>query len=236
MKKFHFIFDNTEKTQKFKKLFLTKYKNYPPSLSNLFIVIGGDGFMLYALKKYNKFNKPFYGINSGTYGFLMNKFYSFNIHKVVSAAKPITISPLEMKAKTKRNKIFSSIAINEVSLLRQTRQTASLCVGIDKKILIKKLICDGILVATPAGSTAYNSSVNGPILSLYSKKIAVRNFSCPQLSRSRSLGKPPILKTDMYVRLDRRSNPTTTLSEETFSICLGEDVVEFIEIGDFSFG
>ena len=100
MKKFHFIFDNTEKTQKFKKIFLTKYKNYPPSLSNLFIVIGGDGFMLHALKKYNKFNKPFYGINSGTYGFLMNKFYSFNIHKVVSAAKPITISPLEMRAKS----------------------------------------------------------------------------------------------------------------------------------------
>ena len=92
-------------------------------------------------------------------------------------ARPITILPVAMTAKTKTNRIFSTIAINEVSLLRQTRQTASLSISSDKKNLIKKLICDGVLISTPAGSTAYNLSVNGPILSLNSKKIAITPIS-----------------------------------------------------------
>ena len=177
MNKYHFIIDKIKKNKELKKSFLNKYKNYPPQLSNVFIVIGGDGFMLHTLKKYNKYNKPFYGINTGTYGFLMNKFSSYDVDKIISMARPITILPVAMTAKTKTNRIFSTIAINEVSLLRQTRQTASLSISSDKKNLIKKLICDGVLISTPAGSTAYNLSVNGPILSLNSKKIAITPIS-----------------------------------------------------------
>ena len=177
MIKCHFIIDKTHKNKKLKNIFLTKYKNHLPQLSNVIVVLGGDGFMLQTLKKYRKFNKPFYGINSGTFGFLMNKFKTYDVEKIISKAKLVSISPLEMKVVTKTGKTHSNIAINEVSLLRQTRQAASLQIANSKRILIKKLICDGILVSTPAGSTAYNLSVNGPILSLYSKKLAITPIS-----------------------------------------------------------
>jgi NAD+ kinase len=175
--KYHFIFDNIKKNRKIKKIFLNKFRNYKPQESSVIIVLGGDGFMLDTLKKYQKFKKPFYGINRGTFGFLMNRFKSYDIDKIISSAKTIKISPLEMKAINKTNKSYSAIAINEVSLLRQSRQTASLRINIGKKKLLKKLVCDGVLISTPAGSTAYNLSVSGPILSLNSKKIAITPIS-----------------------------------------------------------
>ena len=177
MIKCHFVIDKTHKNIKFKNIFLSKYKNYLARLSNVIVVLGGDGFMLQTLKKFQKFNKPFYGINSGTFGFLMNKFKTYDVIKNISRAKFVSISPLSMKVITKTGKIYSNIAINEVSLLRQTRQTASLQISIGEKTLIKKLICDGVLVSTPAGSTAYNLSIRGPILSLNSKKLAITPIS-----------------------------------------------------------
>ena len=177
MNRYHFIFDKNKNNNKLKNIFFKKYKDHPAAIASVFVVIGGDGFMLQTLKKYNKYKKPFYGINTGTYGFLMNKYNKKNLDKIIKVAKKITISPLEMKVKTKNNSFFSTLAINEISLLRQTRQTASLSINIGKKKLIKKLICDGVLVATPAGSTAYNLSVNGPILSLNSKKLAITPIS-----------------------------------------------------------
>jgi len=177
MSKYHFIFDKTKKNERLKKTFLNKYRNYLPEKSNVIIVLGGDGFMLKILKKYQKYKKPFYGINRGTFGFLMNKFRSYSINKYISKAKPILISPLEMRALTNKKKIKTVIAINEVSLLRQSRQTASLQIFKGKKFLIRKLISDGVLISTPAGSTAYNLSIHGPILSLNSKKIAITPIS-----------------------------------------------------------
>ena len=177
IKKYHFTFDKSKKSLFFKNKLLKNFKNYPPHLASVIIVLGGDGFMLQSLKKYRKYNKPFYGINSGTYGFLMNKYKTPNVDKYILRANLISISPLEMKVLTKSGKSHSAIAINEISLLRQTRQTASLQININKKILLKKLICDGVIVSTPAGSTAYNLSVSGPILSLNSKKLAVTPIS-----------------------------------------------------------
>ena len=177
MNKYHFIFDKTKKNKRLKNIFIKKYKNHPPHLCKIIVVLGGDGFMLQTLKKYQKYNKIFYGINRGTFGFLMNKFKTYDIEKSISKAKLVSISPLEMLATTKTGKTHSNIAINEVSLLRQTRQAASLQIINGKRILIKKLICDGVLVSTPAGSTAYNLSVSGPILSLNSKKLAITPIS-----------------------------------------------------------
>ena len=175
--KIHYIIDESIKDKSFKNLILRKNKNYRLKNSNVIVVIGGDGFMLETLKKYYKYNKPFYGMNKGTFGFLMNKFKVKNIKKSISKSKLITIPALEMTCISTKNIKRSAIAINEISLLRQSRQAASLQIQINKKILIKKLICDGVLVSTPAGSTAYNLSVHGPILSLISRKLAVTPIS-----------------------------------------------------------
>jgi len=177
MNKYHFVIDKVNKNKKLENIFLNRYKNYVPRIADVIVVLGGDGFMLQTLKKYQKYKKPFYGINRGTFGFLMNKFKNYEINKSISRAKQLSISPLEMKALTNTKKTISSIAINEVSLLRQTRQTASLQILNGKKIIIKKLICDGVLISTPAGSTAYNLSISGPILPLHSKKLAITPIS-----------------------------------------------------------
>jgi len=124
-------------------------------------------------KKNIKSSRVFYGINSGNYGFLMNKFSSKNIIKNLFKAKMISISPLEMKVITKNGISKKYLAINEVSILRQSRQAASLSITCGSKQIIKRLISDGALVSTPAGSTAYNLSVHGPILSLNSNKLSI---------------------------------------------------------------
>ena len=129
------------------------------------------------LKKNKNYNKSFYGINSGNYGFLMNKFSSENIIKNLNKANMISISPLEMTVKNNNNQIRKSLAINEVSILRQSRQAASLSIKHGSKQIIKKLVSDGVLVSTPAGSTAYNLPVHGPILSLNSKKLSIAPIS-----------------------------------------------------------
>ncbi len=145
--------------------------------ANLSIVIGGDGFMLQTLKKNKKSNKLFYGINSGNYGFLMNKYSSKNIIKNLLKAKMISIYPLEMNVTNTKDFTKKYIAINEVSILRQSRQAASLSINSGSRQIIKKLVSDGVLVSTPAGSTAYNLSVHGPILSLNSKKLSISPIS-----------------------------------------------------------
>ncbi len=133
--------------------------------------------MLKTLKQNKGSSKLFYGINSGNYGFLMNKFSPKHTIKNFSKAKMITISPLELVVKNKTGLKKKSIAINEVSILRQSRQAASLSIQTGTKTIIKRLISDGVLVSTPAGSTAYNLSVHGPILSLHSKKLSISPIS-----------------------------------------------------------
>ncbi len=177
MSKPHIISDKNKKSLKFKNLLIKKIKFSNLKKKNLIIVIGGDGFMLQTLKKNKNSNKHFYGINSGNYGFLMNKFSSKDIIKNLSKANLVTISPLEMVVKTRNNQIRRSIAINEVSVLRQSRQAASLSIKQGSRKIIKKLVSDGVLVSTPAGSTAYNLSVHGPILSLNSKKLSISPIS-----------------------------------------------------------
>ena len=177
MNKIQIISDKNPKSFKIKTLLEKVIKKNEVKKSKFTIVIGGDGFMLQTLKKYKNSKKLFYGVNSGNYGFLMNKFSSKNIIKNLNKAKLISISPLEMYVRNNTNQIKKHIAINEVSILRQSRQAASLSIHHGSKQVIKKLVSDGVLVSTPAGSTAYNLSVHGPILSLNSKKLSISPIS-----------------------------------------------------------
>ena len=177
MSKLQIISDKNKKSLNIKKILLKKISSNNFQNKNLTIVIGGDGFMLHTLKRNKNSNKFFYGINSGNYGFLMNKFSSKDIIKNLSKANMVSISPLEMIVRNKNNQIKKSIAINEVSVLRQSRQAASLSIKQGSRQIIKKLVSDGVLVSTPAGSTAYNLSVHGPILSLHSKKLSISPIS-----------------------------------------------------------
>ena len=177
MSKLQIISDKNKKSSKIKNLLLKKINSTKFKKENLIIVIGGDGFMLQTLKRNKNLNKIFYGINSGNYGFLMNKFSSKDIIKNLSKANIVSISPLEMVVKNKKNQIKKSIAINEISVLRQSRQAASVSIKSGSNYLIKKLRGDGLLVCTPAGSTAYNLSVHGPILNLNSNKLAISPVS-----------------------------------------------------------
>ena len=173
----HIICDNNKKSLAFKKKIEKIFTFTTLKKSNLIIIIGGDGFMLNSLKKNFIYKKPFYGINSGTYGFLMNKFNYLHLYRNINSAKQIEINPLKIEVKKKNNQIIKSIAINEVSILRQSKQAASISIKNKKKFIINKLISDGVLVSTPAGSTAYNLSVHGPILDLNSKKLAITPIS-----------------------------------------------------------
>ena len=177
MKKIQIISDTNQKSLKIKSQILNKINKNKIIRTDTIIVIGGDGFMLQTLKKNKQSKKFFYGINSGNYGFLMNKFSSNTIIKNLSKANMITISPLEMTVKNNKNQIRKYLAINEVSILRQSRQAASLSINHGAKQVIKRLVSDGVLVSTPAGSTAYNLSVHGPILSLNSKKLSISPIS-----------------------------------------------------------
>ena len=171
------VSDKNNRSLQIKNAVLKKINPFSLSKCNLIIVIGGDGFMLETLKKYNNYKKPFYGINSGNYGFLMNKFSKKNNYKNLIKARSVIISPLEMSVRTKSKFLKKSIAINEISILRQSRQTASLSISSGKKKIIKNLISDGVLVSTPAGSTAYNLSVHGPILSIDSNRLSISPIS-----------------------------------------------------------
>ena len=177
MKNIQIISDKNLRSLRIKKTLLNILKKKELKKSNRIIVIGGDGFMLQTLKKNKKSKELFYGVNSGNYGFLMNKFSSKNFIKNFIKSKIVSISPLEMTVKNNKNITNKHIAINEVSILRQSRQAASLSISHGSKKIIKELVSDGVLVSTPAGSTAYNLSVHGPILSLNSKRLSISPIS-----------------------------------------------------------
>ena len=171
------ISDKNLKSVKIKKKVIKIFQKKYLKKNNIVLVIGGDGFMLKTLKKNKNLKNIFYGINSGNYGFLMNKFSKEKIIKNLNKSKVTTISPLEMKVINNKNSVKNYLAINEVSILRQSRQAANLSIKLNSKFIMKKLVSDGVLISTPAGSTAYNLSVHGPILNLNSKKISIAPIS-----------------------------------------------------------
>ncbi len=141
--------------------------------AEVIVVLGGDGFMLETLHNYMKMKLPFYGINCGSVGFLMNAHGTDNLADRINRARGSTLYPLHMYARRTNGKISQALAFNEVSLLRQGRQAAKIRVSVDHVVRIPELVCDGLLVATPAGSTAYNFSAGGPVIPLGANVLAL---------------------------------------------------------------
>lgn len=175
--KLAFLASETDEAQEALEKLVSIYGNCPPEASTAIIALGGDGFMLQTQHEFMNSGIPIYGMNKGTVGFLMNEFKPDNLKQRVARALKSKIRPLAMRATDKHGKVHKAIAINEVSLLRQSYQAASLEIVTDDKVRLKALVCDGVLVATPAGSTAYNLSAHGPILPLGAPLLALTPVS-----------------------------------------------------------
>ena len=197
-KKPNFIASTNIDAQEQKQLLISKYGDFDVNESDVLIVLGGDGFMLQAIKDYMDKKIPFFGINYGSIGFLMNSVTDDDLINRLDEAQSVQLSPLVMTAYDKDDSFHTAKAINEVALLRQTHQAAKIQVSIDNQVRLEELICDGILLATPSGSTAYNLSAHGPILSIESNDLALTPISAFRPRR----WKGAIINNKSEVKLD----------------------------------
>ena len=154
-----------------------EHQTYSESEADVIVALGGDGFMLEQLHQHTKDHKPVYGMNCGTIGFLLNDYRAHDLESRIQAAQQIKLHPFHAYVTDGLGNVVEALAINEVSLLRQTGQIAKLAIQIDGVVRMKELMCDGLIVATPAGSTAYNLSAGGPILPLGSRMMALTPLS-----------------------------------------------------------
>ena len=172
-----FISSGVEEARAAQTRLTARYGSVAPESADVIVALGGDGFMLQTLHAFMNTAKPIYGMNCGSVGFLMNELVEDRLPERIAAAATNEINPLAMRAIDADGKTYTAYAINEVSLLRQSYQAAKLTIAIDGKIRLDGLICDGLLVATPAGSTAYNLSAHGPILPIYARLLALTPIS-----------------------------------------------------------
>jgi len=149
-----FVATDTDAAQDSLRLLKHRYGHTPPDHAEVIVALGGDGFMLETLHRYRQLNRPIYGMNRGTVGFLMNGFEADNLPTRLALAAPVVLHPLRMTALTVGEVVHDALAFNEVSLLRETRQAAKLKISVDDRVRIEELVCDGALVCTAAGSTA----------------------------------------------------------------------------------
>jgi NAD+ kinase len=170
---------HTEVAQAAEAMLRRRYRFAEAEQAETLVALGGDGFMLQTLHHMLEAGspKPVFGMNRGTVGFLMNDWRIDCLHERIAGAKAIRVAPLEMRATTVGGETFTFAAMNEVSLLRETRQTAKIEISVNGRVALPELACDGVLVATPAGSTAYNLSARGPILPLQAKMLALTPIS-----------------------------------------------------------
>ncbi|WP_339108162.1 NAD kinase [Thioclava sp. GXIMD4216] len=173
--KIHFTASRGEVAQSALKMLLDVYGQTPIAEANVIVALGGDGFMLQTL--HEGLNLPVYGMNRGTVGFLMNQFSAEDLNDRLALAEEAVIHPLSMTAQTADGEIHKALAINEVSLLRAGPQAAKLRISVNGRVRMNELICDGAILSTPAGSTAYNYSAHGPILPIGAGVLALTGIA-----------------------------------------------------------
>ncbi len=216
-----FLASTVEAAQQARSTLAARYGDHSPEEADVICPLGGDGFMLQTLHRHGSKGKPVFGMKLGTVGFLMNHYRDDDLLQRLALAEPAHLRPLEMIALTESGTTTGSLAYNDVSMLRQTRQAAHIGIDLNGQQRVEELICDGVLVSTPAGSTAYNYSAHGPILPLGSNTIALTPLAPYRPRRWRGA----ILKAETEVRfrvLDPYKRPVsvTADSHET------RDVVE----------
>ena len=213
--KFYFSNSKSKEAIEAKEYLVSKYGQNQPEDADIIVPIGGDGFMLKNLHDFHQLNKPFFGINCGSVGFLMNAKNDEDLEILVKQSHETILYPLQMNATDSNNKSFTSIAFNEVSMMRQTHQASKIKIKINKIERIKELVCDGVLVATAAGSTAYNLSAHGSIIPLNSNLLALTPISAfrPRRWRGALLQHNTNIKFEVIDNINRPVSVTADHSE-----------------------
>ncbi|MBB4265649.1 NAD kinase [Roseospira visakhapatnamensis] len=191
-----------------------RHGDVPPDQADVIVALGGDGFMLETLHRHLDHNVPIFGMNQGSVGFLMNRYQEDGLRERLRAAQPVVIHPLSMRAETQAGVRSEAMAFNEVSLLRETRQAAKLRISVDDRVRLPELICDGVMVCTAAGSTAYNASVYGPILPMGSNVMAVTPISAFRPRRWRGAILPHTARVGIQV-LEAGKRPISAVADYT---------------------
>ncbi len=213
-KKIAFVSSDKPSAKKAKAKLVKNYGNCDAAHADVIIPLGGDGFMLETLRRYMPLLRrglPVYGMNQGTIGFLMNNYNEEDLHERLLKSKAAKIKPLEMTAQAKGGE-FKALAINEISLLRQTRQTAHIKIIIDDDTRMENLIADGVLISTPAGSTAYNLSAYGPVIPLGSDILALTPISAFRPRRWRGALLKNTAKITFQI-IDPRKRPVSAVAD-----------------------
>lgn len=209
-----FVAASTENARRARQRLNKRYRGVSPSKADVIVVLGGDGTMLETLHRYFDRDVPIYGMNRGTVGFLMNEYREGRLRERLAAAQEVELHPLVMQATTVDGKAHDAWCINEVALLRETRQAAKLRVSVDGKVRMKELVCDGALIATPAGSTAYNLSAHGPIVPVGSDLLALTPISAFRPRRWRGALLPSSAEVAIDV-LEPNKRPVSAVADYT---------------------
>ena len=191
-----------------------RYTTVEPDYADVIVALGGDGFMLETQHRFMGLKKPIYGMNRGTVGFLMNEFSVESLPDRILRAESSDLHPLCMKTKNIFGETHEALAINEVSLLRQTRQAAKVEIYVDGVSRVSELICDGVLVATPAGSTAYNLSAHGPIIPLGANVLALTPISAFRPRRWRGALLPSNARVKLQA-IEEKKRPLSAVADYT---------------------
>ncbi len=212
--KIAFVASRDTDAQAARRAMASAYDHVPASKADIIVAIGGDGYMLQTLHRHLRHEVPIFGLNRGSVGFLMNEYRQSGLLERIRAAEQVTLHPLRMTVKRANGRRRTALAVNEVSLLRQTRQAAKVRISVDGRERIAELICDGVMLSTPAGSTAYNLSVHGPILPIGAEVLALTPISAFRPRQWRGA----ILPRNAHVRLDileNKKRPVSAVADHT---------------------
>jgi NAD+ kinase len=225
-RKIHFVASRTDEAETVMRSLQERYGQTIPDQADVIVALGGDGFMLRTLHRFLPADLPVYGMKLGNVGFLMNRFGEDDLHDRLNAANVVELNPLRMAAVTEAGNDSTALAINEVSLLRQLNQAAHIRILVNGTVKVEELVCDGVLVSTAAGSSAYNLSAQGPILPLGSEALALTPISPFRPRRWRGAVLPSTARIRFEI-LDNYKRPVSaTADAEEIRNVISVDVFE----------